>query len=315
MVWNDVVWKGCSPSNYTPGRQGTTIRYITMHHVVGSMESVASAWANPARGGSSHFTVGERGAWQFVDTEDTAWCNTNWASNLESISIEHEGDWRFGYRNEGCINQSAELIALLRRTHPSIVGFQRHNQVAQTACPCDLPCEEIWNKSTAILNPAPVTPPPAVPPAVAIQITDVQNRVVITNKDANLWDLNFTSWATAKSVKVIPKGTEVEISATAKHPLGGTYYLSEYSFSKGIKNGLNVADCSDKVAPPPVTPPPVTPPVTPPVIPPVTPPVVPPKPTKDEEQDKRLTALETAVKALQDILTKVLEFFKGLGGK
>ena len=45
------------------------------------------------------------------------------------------------------------------------------------------------------------------------------------------------------------------------------------------------------------------------------PPVVPPKPTKDEEQDKRLTALETAVKALQDILTKVLEFFKGLGGK
>ena len=121
---------------------------------------------------------------------------------------------------------------------------------------------------------------------------------MVTNKDANLWNLDFTTWAGAQSVKVIPKGTEVEISATAKHPLGGTYYLSEYSYSKGIRNGINIADCTDKVV------------VVPPTIP--DPPVVPEKPNpdtpKDKEQDERISKLETAVKALQELVNKIIEW-------
>ena len=86
-------------------------------------------------------------------------------------------------------------------------------------------------------------------------------------------ELNFTSWGTAQSVKVIPKGTEVEISATTKHPLGGTYYLSEYSYSKESETVINIADCrqSGSCAP-----------VVPPVIP--EPPVVPEKPISDTDQ-------------------------------
>jgi len=37
MTWNDIVWKG-SP-NYTQGRQGLAPRFITFHHIVGTMES------------------------------------------------------------------------------------------------------------------------------------------------------------------------------------------------------------------------------------------------------------------------------------
>lgn len=101
-----------------------------------------------------------------------------------------------------------------------------------------------------------VVPPVVVPPSnstVTLQIADIPNKKVRLIRDANLWDLAFTTWAGAKSVKTIPAGTIVEASATAKHPLGGTYYLSEYSYSRGVGNGINVKDCEDfvdVVAPP-----------------------------------------------------------------
>ena len=316
MNFSDIPFKGCSQSNYTVGRNGGVPKYVTFHHAVGSMESVDSKVHNPAAQMSAHFTVGERGAWQFVDTDDTAWANTNWNSNLECISIEHEGDWRFGYSNEGCIENSAQLIALLRRTHPSIIGFNRHNQVSlsSTVCPADLPCERIWSRSTEILNPPVVIPPVAspAPSFVDIVITDIQNRKVVTNKDANLWDLNFTTWASAKSLKVIPKGTEIEVSATAKHPLGGIYYLSEYSFSKGVKNGINSADVDEIVVkpidPPIVVPPPIVPPVEPPK--PIDPPTTPPKPEKPNLDEENNTLLKQILAILTELLNKIKGVFK-----
>lgn len=320
---NSTTWKGAYPGNYTVGREGTTIRYITMHHIVGSMESCASAWATPGRNGSSHFAVGERGAWQFVDTDNTAWCNGNWNSNLQSISIEHEGDWRNGYRNQGCIDKSAELIAYLRIIHPTIQGFQRHNQVSLTgtACPCDLPCEEIWNKSNDIINgwnaPAPVPTPPPTPPPAKIEVTDIINKTLVCNKDANLWDLGFASWDAARAVKTLPSGTNIEVSAIAKHPLGGMYYLTEYSFRQGIMNGINVADLSEvAVTPPPVVEPPITPPVTPPVVTPpiVVPPVTPAPPTEhDKTQDAQISAMQKTLDALTAAVNKIIAWITSWG--
>jgi len=255
--------------NYSEGRQGNPVRHIAFHHVVGSASSAVSKFLNAGSQTSAHFVVAPDKIYCCVDTDNTAWTNGNWGSNLESVTIEHEGDWRNGFRDENVIKNSARLVAWLRTLYPNVTPI-RHRDVASTACPGDLPVEEIWNRATAILNP-PAPAPVPVPPATSIQITDIQNRIVVTNKDTNVWDLNFNTWAEAKSVKVIPKGTDVEISAIAKHPLGSSYYMTEYSFAKGIKNGLNVADCSEK--PPVVTPPEVKPPV---VVPPVvTPPTYP----------------------------------------
>lgn len=281
--------------NYSPGRQGTPVRRIAFHHCVGTAESAVAKFANSASQTSSHFVVAPNKVYCCVDTDNTAWTNGNWGSNLESVTIEHAGTWLNGFRDEGVINQSARLVAWLRTLYPDATPI-RHRNVAQTACPGDLPVEEIWNKATEILNP-PKPPAPAVPPATPIQINDIQNRIVITNKDANLWDLNFNSWAEAKSVKVIPKGTEVEISAIAKHPLGSSYYMTEYSFSKGIKNGINVADCTDKV----VVVPPVVPPVDPPVVP---PPIITP-PNLDQENN-------TLLKQILAIVTEILNKIKGV---
>lgn len=281
--------------NYSEGRQGTPVRRIAFHHVVGTAASAVSKFKSSASQTSAHFVVAPTKIYCCVDTDNTAWTNGNWASNLESVTIEHEGDWRNGYRNDGVIEQSAKLVAWLRTIYPNATPI-RHRDVAQTQCPGDLPVEEIWNKATAILNPP--KPTPVTPPATAIQITDIQNRVVVTKKDANLWDLNFNTWAEAKSVKVIPKGTEVEISAIAKHPLGSSYYMTEYSFAKGIKNGINIVDCEEKPAPPVVTPP-----------------VQPtPQPTEyDKQQDAEISALKAAVASLKAVVDKLIAWITSFG--
>lgn len=273
-------------NNFMLGRQGRTVRNFTYHHVVGTAESAVSRFQQPVQV-SSHFIVGPNVIYVMVDTDNTAFTNGNWESNLQSVTIEHAGTWLNGFRDEAVINNSAKLTAWLRTLYPNATP-NRHRDVSSTACPGELPVEEIWNRASNILNPPAPAPPPPVVPAPKIVVVDVQNKIVVTNKDANLWDLNFTSFPTAKSLKTIPKGTEVEISATARHPLGTTYYLTEYSFSKGIMNGINVKDCTDKVV------------VIPPVIPPVVPPTEPPKPpTKDQEQDARLGIIEASIEAIK----------------
>lgn len=166
-------------------------------------------------------------------------------------------------------------------------------------------------------GPAPVTQPlpaPVTPPSITLQIADITNKKVKLIRDANLWDLAFSRYADAKAVKTLPAGTVIEVSATAKHPLGSTYYLSEYSFSRGVGNGLNVKDCEDYVDPiePPkdtsvIQPPKDAPIDEAPVITPAPTPVPIPLPTKDEEQDARLSGLEALVKMVTDFLDKLFK--------
>lgn len=156
-----------------------------------------------------------------------------------------------------------------------------------------------------------VTPPPVQPPSnntVTLQISDITNKKVRLVRDTQLWDLAFKTWATAKSVKPLPAGTIVEVSALAKHPLGGEYYLSEYSYSRGVGNGINVKDCedyTDPVAPPKdtsVVQPPADAPINEaPVINPVPTPVPIPVPTIEE----RLSAIEKFIQALKEFFSKI----------
>lgn len=119
-------------------------------------------------------------------------------------------------------------------------------------------------------------PKPVVVPEPVKDLSpiDIVNKLVITNKETSLRDLGFSSFINAKSIKVFPKGTVLEVSALVDHPLGGRYYLTEYSFSKGIMNGINIVDVDAYKAP--VVVPPVI--VEPPVVIPEVPVVVEPTP-------------------------------------
>lgn len=145
--------------NYSEGRGGTPVRHITFHHIVGPVSSAIARFSNPANQVSTHFAVGADGVYCFVDTDNTAWGNGDWNSNLESVSIEHEGDWRNGYRNEAVIANSARLVAWLISLYPDATPT-RHRDIIATACPGDLPVEEIWSKALEILHPTAPAPAP-----------------------------------------------------------------------------------------------------------------------------------------------------------
>lgn len=253
-----VPFYQASGNNYSRGRE-QPIRYITVHHSAGWEQTLRYLWADPNRGGSSHFWVGNRANHleQYVDTNDTAWTNGNWRSNNESVTIEVRGDWR-GYYDQETLNNLGKLLYKLRKLYPN-VGIEYHKDVSDriTLCPADLKdkgyARAVWNSVTQQLKPS--TPAPTPKPKVTYKkITPKRIKLKVT---ANLWNFNFTSWSKAKAVKPYGQGSVIDVVAVATNSLGAKYYMTAYSYNNGkvrATNGFNVVDCEDYV--PKVTQPP-----------------------------------------------------------
>lgn len=304
-------WYPAALSNQTAGRGGKAIDRICVHHTAALNNTLRYLWADPARNGSSHFFVSDAVIEQYVDLDDTAWCNGNFDSNQRSVTIEVNGDWRNGYYNQGTLNNLQRLFVELRRLFPSAYITYHKDEVDRTAypggtaCPADLKdlgyALTVWNNAWAELNPPVATPAPAPSPITYEVIPKKQIQLI---RDANLWNFNFSKWSDAKSVGSYPNGYVVSnIVAVATNSQGGKYYMTEYSYANGaIKatNGFNTADVKDYTQPPVVIPP--TEPTPPPVVAPVpTPPPTPPvKPPTDSEN---ISWLVKAIKA-------ILAFFK-----
>ena len=80
--------------NYTKNRSAygyNKITEICIHYMAGncSIETCGQIWQTPGRNGSSTYGIGSDGRIAcYVDENDIAWCNSNWASNCRSASIE-----------------------------------------------------------------------------------------------------------------------------------------------------------------------------------------------------------------------------------
>lgn len=78
--------------NYTKSRaaQGGSIKKITIHHVAGNMtiEQLGNLWQTAGRSGSSHYGVQHKNIGQYVNESDVAWTDSNWTSNITSVTIE-----------------------------------------------------------------------------------------------------------------------------------------------------------------------------------------------------------------------------------
>jgi hypothetical protein len=111
--------------------------------------------------------------------------------------------------------------------------------------------------------------PLPVPTAIALP---EKQRFIVAKDKTSLWDL--TTNPDYKSVKTFNLGDELEVVGYI--PFNGTRYMvTEYSFIKGIKNGINIADLTAKPVPEPI-PEPVEPEPTP-------DPIIDPKPPKEPE--------------------------------
>lgn len=137
-------WIPAHSSNYTSGRQ-RPIRCITIHHMAGnlSIEQCGALWQNPSRNGSSHYGIGSDGRIGcYVDEVNTAWTNSNWNSNCESITIETAndqigGDWHV---SDYALNSLIRLVADIARRHGlgKLVKGQNltwHSMFTATTCP------------------------------------------------------------------------------------------------------------------------------------------------------------------------------------
>ena len=236
-------------NNFTPGRSGNPVRYVTIHHSAGWEATLRYLWADPNRNGSSHFWVGNQPGQieQYVDTDDTAWTNGNWQSNLQSITIEVRGDWR-GYYDQQTLNNLETLLQQIRKNYPQ-ADIQYHKDVSDkiTLCPADLKdkgyARTVWDRVTGWLN-------PPKPPAPSITYTKITPKRIKLIRAANLWNFNFTDWTKAQAVKAYEAGSVIDVVAVGKNALGGEYYMTAYSYNDGAirqTNGFNVKDAIDYV--------------------------------------------------------------------
>ncbi|UOF77950.1 N-acetylmuramoyl-L-alanine amidase [Caudoviricetes sp.] len=304
-------------SNYTKGRGGRAIKYFTVHHSAGWEQTLRYLWADPNRNGSSHLYVSGTVREQYVDLNDTAWCNGNWLSNQESISCETRGDWR-GYYDQATLNNLTEVMYQCLKLFPNLqLTYHKDVSDSYTLCPCDLKdkgyAAQCWQNAKnriALEN----------KPQPANLRVDIPDKKVILIRDSNLWDMSFTSFANAKAVAALPKGTVIDVAGVYDHPLSNSdYYLSKYSWDRGINNGINRADCEDYVPPVlPPTPTPEPPAQVPPVEPTPTPPAnenpgtLPPVPVDPDGNplEDRVSKLEEIVKKIVEFLTNFFKNFK-----
>jgi len=145
-----------NPANYSRGRQGYVVDRITVHHSAGMENSLKSLYENPARQGSAHFFVHPSKIEQYVDTNDTAWTNGNFSSNLQAITIEVRGDWR-GYYDQPTLDNLRRLFTELRKAYPNArLTYHMDESTKATACPADLKHKgyalKEWNASINQVN-------------------------------------------------------------------------------------------------------------------------------------------------------------------
>lgn len=130
--------------NYTKGRSAK-IRCVTVHHMAGvnSVEGCGRIFQAVGRNGSSHYGIGNDGRiGYYVEEENTAWTNSNWASNCESVTIETSnsslgGDYPV---SDAAFNSLIKLVADIakRNNLGKLVpgdNLTWHSMFVATSCP------------------------------------------------------------------------------------------------------------------------------------------------------------------------------------
>jgi len=266
----NIVWRGAHPENFTIGRPGGGLDgRNTFHHVVGSAESAVLVFNSNTRGVSSHLVITDRAdvaAWQCVDFANTAWCDSNWQSNLRTISMEHHGDWRFGYNNAQVLENSAKVVAWLRDQN-LVSRPVRHREVSTVAtlCPADLPVEAIWNRATQII--ASYNTPVDTRPQWLKDRTTANIPVTVYAQRANVFLRNLNSPNEPADARRFVLNQNFAIGSKTVIA-GKTYFITVSSTTTNAATGLSQDDVSATpyVAPAPVpapTPTPVPTPVPP----------------------------------------------------
>lgn len=206
---------------YDESRKPITI--ITLHTMVGTMQSTRNLFANPPAAGketSAHYGVGYNGEIDaYLEEYFTAYANGNYDYNQRSISIEHEDKGNYNSpRPDALYETSAKLVADICKYYGipceaakydgqgKLIGGNifKHNQVpgSSTACPAALDTNRIIARAKEILGGG-ATPPTGCP----------QN---ITRKSSYFDDLAHDEWGTDIDTDEIDREEFEEFRSTLK---------------------------------------------------------------------------------------------------
>lgn len=301
-------------------REGVTIHWWGDGTGASNHDNIVNYFLGQANAGvkSVNYVVSDNKITLMVSPDNVAWCSNN--GNPTTISIEHQPTLNGeGYKKSGW------LLWQLEGRYGRRLSVYPHNKWVGTACPGSIDLGRIRAEADkwaagGYLPPKPVEPPKPAPtptppasPTISISYSKQPQPVeYVLNKDTELWNFNSATWAGFKSVKPLKKGEKFTVYAIAdNHNVKAKYGVTEYSFNRGITNGVNMADLDLVLAPAPPAQPDPPAPTLPPTVP-VPPPIQvdPPTPGKDKEQDERLNALEKIVKAVVDFLKSIFSGFK-----
>lgn len=297
--------------NYTPASQAMatwgrprTVEAIAIHwwgdpNQNPTFEGVISTLCNPNRGASAHFVAtgtGRRVAC-LVDLDNASWATNS--ANPYTISIECDPRCR-----DEDYDVIAELIAELRVAYGRDLPLVPHRQFVATACPGNYDLNRLNALSKAkqphadinkdfgqLVVPAPKPVEPPKPTTVAVpaakKLPEPLNFTAKLDK-VEVWDLATNP--NYKSVKTLIKGEGFRAFASIAFN-NTTYYLTEYSFNKGLKTGVNQNDLTL-------------------VQPPVEPPKQPEPDPNATSQTDRIGAIEKRVSVIETFLQSVFSIFK-----
>lgn len=194
---------------------------------------------------SFHFAVDDYRAVQGLELNRNGFHASDGANgfgNRKTIGIEICYSKSGGDRFIKAEQNAVELIVyLLKKYNWGIDKVKRHYDYAPDKKYCPHRTMDLgWNRFLKMIQ-------DKLEPKKELTIENITNKKVKLKIDAHLWNLDFNTYAEAKSVKQFKKGDIIEVSAIANHPIGAKYYLTEYSYSKNIHNGFNVVDCEDYV--------------------------------------------------------------------
>lgn len=173
-------------SNYTAGRSAK-ISQITIHHMAGvlSVEQCGNVFARAGRGASAHYGIGGDGRIaSYVDENDTAWSDANWASNCRTVSIETAnsstgGNWPV---SDAAFDSLCKLVADVAKRNGlgTLVKGQNlcwHSMFSATTCPGDYlrgKMDELVRRANELMGSG--TPAPA--PSTGKSLDEIANEVI-----------------------------------------------------------------------------------------------------------------------------------------
>jgi DNA-binding ferritin-like protein (Dps family) len=149
-----------------------------------TIQSVRDTFQGGGRQASAHFGATDGEVDCYVNPDDIAWANGNWAANLSKISVECNPR-----QSDGDYYAAAWTIAYIRSIYGDL-PLSRHRDYYPTECCGDYDLERldrearqiaaqgIWNNVPLPTPAPPVVPAPAVPAAQTKSIDQLANEVI-----------------------------------------------------------------------------------------------------------------------------------------